>query len=81
MVKSLDLTKLYTEKIKAVINNYKNAEQISSKLANFFGKLETPTFCLMPKIRKPDNPGDLTLVLPTVTQVEYLNSLITIYIK
>ena len=50
---------LYTEKSKDVINNYKDAEQISSKMANSLlpDKVKTPTFHLLPKICKPSNPG------------------------
>ena len=56
---TIDPTELHTEEIKAVVNNYKNAEQTSSKMSNplFLDKVKTPAFYLLPKIHKPNNPG------------------------
>ena len=55
---------LYTEKIKAVINNYKDDEQISSKMANSFlpDEVKTPAFHLLPKINKPNHPGKSAII-------------------
>ena len=63
-------------KIKAIINNYKDAEQISSKMGNSLlpDKIKTPNFDLQPKIEE-----DLRLVLSTATHAEYMNLLIITY--
>ena len=73
--------KRHTEKTKAATNNYKDAEQISSKMANSLlpDKVKTPVFHLLPKIHKPNIHEDLPLVLSTASQAEYLNSLIITY--
>ena len=56
-------TELHTKKNKTVTNNYKNAEQISSKTF-LSDKAKTPIFYLLIKMYKPNNPGrtDITSV-------------------
>lgn len=55
---TIDPPELFTGGSKAVTNNYKNAEQIPSKMANPLlpKKLKTPAFYLLPKIHKSNSP-------------------------
>ena len=55
----IDPTELHTDSIKAVVNNSKDAEQISSKMANslLLDKVKIQAFYLLPKIHKYSNPG------------------------
>ena len=55
---NIDPAGLYTGKIKAVINKYKDTEKISSKMANSVvrSKVKTPVLYLLLKIHKPNNP-------------------------
>ena len=55
---------MYNEKIKATINNYEDAAQLSSKMANLLqpDEVKTPTFHLLPKIHKPNNRRRLVII-------------------
>ena len=77
---NIDPTQLHTEKIKAVISNYKD-KQISSKMARSLlpDKVKTPTFYLLAIVNELIIQENLSLVLSTATQAEYLNSLIITY--
>ena len=51
-------TKLRAAKIRTVINNFRNTDQISSKIESSLipDQIKTPTFYLMPKMYKSNNP-------------------------
>ena len=68
---------MHTRKIKAVINNYKEAEQLSSKTASYLlpDKVKTPTYHLLPKIKKANNPGR-----PVISFVDYHTSRISEFV-
>ena len=78
---NIDPTELHTEKIKAIISNYKDTEQISSKMARSLlpDKVKTPAFYLLAIVNELIIQENLSLVLSTATQAEYLNSLIITY--
>ena len=78
---NIDPTELHTEKIKAVISNYKDTEQISSKMARSLlpDKVKTPAFYLLAIVNELIIQKNLSLVLSTATQAECLNSLIITY--
>ena len=62
---NIDLTELHNGKIKIAINNYKDAEQISSSKNGILSeKVKTSVFHLLLKIHKRNNPGktDVSLV-------------------
>ena len=76
-----DTTVLYTENIKSDINNLKNENLLTLKIANSLleEKIKTPGFHLLPKIHKANNPGRPLLVLSIATLVEFPNLLIITY--